>query len=560
MGQKLVLQRGSSTGSTDLLKTVLSTSNLPQVLMHMQPFALVRLVQGVGVEDCEEILEHLSPAQMAPIVDEELWRASRVGAEEKFDIKQAIRWLRVWNEMGPEHIIRIFSGMGRDFLATLMIHFADVQELSGVAWDMLNLDGFGSVLEEQDSPFRHVYSRFVLESRSKDAEEWELLVGVMDALWETSPDVLEDALSACCNRSHQDEVDEEGKGREKVNEVEDILRDNLSRAREDRRRRLGFLAPEQARDMLQRCRAGDALRALRDFLSERFLWSDIEDSADEEEDNSGNAASVGGQEEIPDEAADVLGRAEAPDVDEAVFGARALEMAVLAATSPARPLLALPSGADSGKERDLQTALRVAAQKGFNESKMQVELTGLANLVISGCNVVGRKFEETQAFSAVLSLVEMGLIRENGASPQLPLGGVLEAFVVGISMLQRRVALESAGALDDLVRSRHPDHAFLRQTFVEVCIRKEPNRTRFYLLVKEGRFFELSRLFSGVEKALPAPVSFAFRCLMSECPVVPQVIESGDFVTKSSKEWRHFSSENDFLMVKEFLAKLPSIL
>jgi hypothetical protein len=47
---------------------------------------------------------------------------------------------------------------------------------------------------------------------------------------------------------------------------------------------------------------------------------------------------------------------------------------------------------------------------------------------------------------------------------------------------------------------------------------------------------------------------------MSEFPVMPHVIEGCDFVTKSSKEWHHFSSDKDFTVVKDFLARLPGLL
>ncbi len=547
---KIQARRETISGSTGLLKKVLNTPNLPQVLRHMQSFVLVRMVQSIGVEDCEEFLEHLTPAQLAPILDEELWRSKRVGEEEHFDIHQAMRWLRVWNEIGSDHIVEVFNGLGVEYLATLVLQFAEVHEFSGVAWDMLNLDGFGSSLEEKDSHFRHVYGRFVLQIRSRDTDQLEQLFAALDALWECTPDFLEKTLSMCCNRSHQDEVDEENKGRDKVHEVEEILRDNLAKSREERRRKFGFLQPDHARDMLQRCRVCDSAKSLREFLMERYLWvPEVEENFDSNEGNNDTSVDFENTENFVQ---DVFARS-----------VRDLEMEVLAATTQANvPLFLLAAGSEVSekKESDLQKAVRVAHQNGFSSERIQMEIAGVANLLFSGCNVVGKRFEEKNAFDAALSVVNLGLLRECEMSPVFPDEGALGAFQRGMLLLHRHVALEVAGVLDDLVRSRHPDHAMLRQTFVETCIRKEPNRARFYLLVRDGRFFELSRLFAGLEKALPSSVTFCFRCLMSEFPVFPKVLAEGEFVARSSREWRFFENEKDFELVIAFLKRLPGVL
>jgi hypothetical protein len=540
-----IAKRSQTSSSTSLLKTILNTPNLPGVLRHMQSFVLVRMVQAIGVEDCEELLEHLAPAQIAPILDEELWRAKRAGEEESFQIDQAMRWLRVWNEIGPHHTVTVLEGLGVEYLATLIIQFADVHELSGVAWDMLNLDGFGSSLEERDSHFRHVYGRFVLQLRTRDTDKLELLFGALDSLWESTPEFLEKALAMCCNRSHQDELDEEKRGRGKVHEVEEILRDNLSKSREERRKRLGFLSPDHARDMLQRCRNGEAAKSLRSFLVEHSLW--VPETTDDNEEEHG--MEIGGDCELE---------------SACVSAARNLETAVLAATTQVHvPVFLLAARAEDarGDQRPLQKAVGQAVRSGASAQRIQMEIAGLANLLLSGCNVVGKRFEEKEAFGAVIAAMELGLRAKNERGDfEFPEDGVLGAFQAGMARLQREVALEVAGVLDELVRSRHPDHAMLRHAFVETCIRKEPSRTRFYALVKEGRFFELSRLFSGVEKSLPASVAFAFRCLMAEFPVMPQMLESGEFVARSSREWRHFSAEKDFDAVKSFLKRLPGVL
>jgi hypothetical protein len=63
---------------------------------------LHRTIESRGLEDCGEIVALLSPAQLAQVLDLDLWRPPQPGRDEQFDPARFGLWLEVLLESGAE--------------------------------------------------------------------------------------------------------------------------------------------------------------------------------------------------------------------------------------------------------------------------------------------------------------------------------------------------------------------------------------------------------------------------------------------------------------------------
>jgi hypothetical protein len=545
--------KGRQQQSTAVLKTVLETPNLPLVIARMQSVALVSLVQHVGIEDCGELLPYFTSKQLASVLDEELWHAKRVGETESFSVKQAIRWLTVWNDLGPEYICRTLPGLGKNFLAALLLQFAHVHELTGLAWELLDIDGYGSTMQERDNPFRHIFKNYNLVARRRDHEQWELMKNMLTCLWENEPDFLLETLALCCNRAHQDEHDDEGLGREKVAEVEELLHDELAYDRETRRQALGYIAPEKARELLMRVRGGENLAPLRDFFITTAILNDVRESIDESEE----------QTEIPTEEETTNAYANADSTttgepDDLGATVRTLEAVLLSNIAPKPLSLALPEGDDEATDTLHTLLARTLIESDIKGStQLQGDIAGLCNLLMSGCNLINRRFEREEVRDAVLAVTELGLVRRSTKRLEFPEQGFMGAFQAGLMRLHNEVTLPLATILDELVRSRKSDHRLLREAWVDVGLKRGSGSTSFVRVVKEQKFFELAYLLKGIEPVLGKSLAFQLKCLLSEFPVLPMSLTGSKYLDNSSRLWLYINDQEKIGFAARFTSELP---
>jgi hypothetical protein len=86
--------------SRSLLDRLLHTADFATLVPRLPPDVLHRVIQRCGLEDCAELVASATPAQLARILDVDIWRVRASGADEAFDADRFGLWIEVLMQAG----------------------------------------------------------------------------------------------------------------------------------------------------------------------------------------------------------------------------------------------------------------------------------------------------------------------------------------------------------------------------------------------------------------------------------------------------------------------------
>jgi hypothetical protein len=156
-----------------LLDTLTSSTSLPALVANLEPQALKRLVDDVGLADAGPLIEYASTTQISHLVDESIWQSSHASIPETIDAAALLAWFDLWLDVGEAFAAAKLIDLGLDFCT---MAFARLVVVDGEATRVgdefsLMIGGHG------------VGARY--------ADEWDSLSAVVLALWDEDPDFLE---------------------------------------------------------------------------------------------------------------------------------------------------------------------------------------------------------------------------------------------------------------------------------------------------------------------------------------------------------------------------------
>jgi hypothetical protein len=262
-----------AASSSALLARLLETPDLPRRIAALEPAALGRLIDRVGLEDAGELVAFATTEQIAHLFDEDLWTNERPGEEERFDGRRFGVWLEVMLESGDAALAQRLVELPED-LVTLAFHdrmhvlrvdelFARMSELEEREADALEKALANQLSEELDE--------FQLIARN--AEGWDAVLSAILALDRDHHDFVVRLLDRCAALTSS-RVDDEGGLYEVLSESETLTED-VAGDREDRRAEAGHVAPSAAAAFLklaeQPLAASDAAKTARDPLTRAYF-------------------------------------------------------------------------------------------------------------------------------------------------------------------------------------------------------------------------------------------------------------------------------------------------
>ena len=118
-----------------LLDRLLNTPQLAQVVPRLPPELLHRVIERCGLQDCGELVALATPAQVARVLDLDLWRHASPGRDEQFDADRFGLWLEVLVEQGADVAARTVAGLDADLVAAGLAQHARI-------FDIATLDGY----------------------------------------------------------------------------------------------------------------------------------------------------------------------------------------------------------------------------------------------------------------------------------------------------------------------------------------------------------------------------------------------------------------------------------
>jgi len=519
-----------------------------RVVRRLPPETLQQLIRHHGLDACGELITSATSAQLASVVDLDLWRSAQPGREEQFDVDRFGEWIEVLVDIGDSEAARTIAALDKNLVAAGLSRYVRVFD-PGI---------FEPVSQSDDEPIdRHEAMRegdntlthdsrgdrltcdvggYVVRARRGDT--WDAIIALLFALESEHPDYFHAVMQGCRHLSNS---------RPEVDGLDDLLMvpeqhlHDVALERERRRSHQGYATPADARAFLQLARQTGTPRAgvgattsFNPIVTEYFRAAQII---------------------LPAHAAE-----DGPPSSEAV-----IELLADAGVVPERPRGLLKS-ADAGPEAARLTRLRplmahLDATDAAAFSARSGELAFLANVLLAGCSVQSRPFTPREASEAAASICNLGL--EYGPeSPGTLLSesflidhDLVTAFEAGWSVLYRDVSLFVADQLVAMLDSLQ-------------CIDRDIQRGLAALrrALVEQRAAGTPWLARGAADALAmldvtAWVSVAG--LLEECPVLPAALTAiveGRTTTISPTAFAFISSASQIGDVRIFMRKLRDVL
>jgi hypothetical protein len=238
----------SRPSSRQLLARVLSMPQLPERIQALPGPELGKLIARVGLEDAGELVALATAEQLASIFDEDLWRSTRAGEDERFDAERFLLWLEIMLEAGERFVAERLVELPPD-LVTLAIHrHVLVISLHDLQQELTAGDDEADCAEKAlESCLTEELEDYQLIWRGGDG--WDNVLAALLALDRDHHSFSSELLERCANLSRE-HIDDNG-GLYAVLSSEDMLEADLHAERETRRSAAGYVAPSAAAAFLR---------------------------------------------------------------------------------------------------------------------------------------------------------------------------------------------------------------------------------------------------------------------------------------------------------------------
>jgi len=521
-----VVSRVPMANSETLLQRLLNAPDLTKMVPRMQPEVLLRVIKTCGLEDCAEFVALATPAQLARILDIDIWRGTP-GTAEQFDADRFGLWIAVLMEAGAAVAAEKVLGLDIELvIAGLVQHAAAFDRASVTPYTTLDGDEMpGRAMN--GGPLSEV-GGYVLEAR-RISSAWDSIVELLAFMHVEHPGYFHRLMRGWVRLSDDPRVED---GCDDL--LDDAEQDMFDRAadREVRRERQGYVTPAQAHAFLKGGRDLQlgADRPAPSVIARAYFWT-LESTLTTEAD-------------APHEAFQAVIES-SPAAPSAFEPSGVVEVLRDAGVLSAQPRALLGAG-DQQTSRLSWIEAHVASHPASAE-----ELAYLANAIVTGCSIQGRAFTAQEAADGAAAISNLGL--ENWP-PHWSDPDLITAFQVGWTVLHRDVGMYAAQHLVGVLAGiRCSDRDIqrqldaLRRALKQGVRNREPWRARDAL---------------DVVLMLDAPSWAALLALIDECPVIHAALDAPPQrrLAINPADYAFISQNSQIAVVREFMASLPSAL
>jgi hypothetical protein len=548
-------RRGDSTpkdGGTALAR-LLDAPNLSGIVPRLAPETLHGLIRRAGLEACGGLVAAATPAQLASVLDLDLWRNARPGHDERFDPDRFGEWLELLADAGDTVAARIVASADENLVVAGLSRYVRV-------FDAATFPSAASIEDDPAGPEGAMADGTGTERelggylvRATSNETWDAIVALLLALHAGHHDRF-DAIMRGCRRLSNSVPEVDGLDN-LLTEPEQLMHD-VALERERRRSQQGYSSPADARAFLHMARlprsAQNRASALNPVAAAYFR--DADDAP------------------APADVAHAEAHRPSPESIEAIVG-----MLAEAGLVPQRPR-ALLEGAQPNPSRlasiqALMGFVRDTDDSAFlNRSR---ELAFLANTLVAGCSIQSRSFTPQEASDAAVGVCNLGLelwparglegrppgdASTAGRGVAVPTDFLVDhdlvsAFEVGWAALHEDVGMSVArqllAALAGLRCADGEIQAGVRKLRIELARQHKagmPWRARGAL---------------EVIAILDTPAWASLLGLMDECPVLPAMLTAtleGRTGAVSATAFEFISTTDQIATVQRFMARVPDAL
>ena len=434
----------AATRSANLLNRILESPGLVKLVQDLPPQILTRLVRHIGLEDAAEIVAMATVGQLNRVFDEDLWFGAVPGEEEVFNAERFILWLEVLFENGPESAMEKIVRLDEDLITLALSSHILVLDMDALAVRMAARDGGNEeadlVDKVLDGSLSIEFEGYLVIARSHHG--WEAVSTLLVELNQADEAML-DRLLRHCARLTTEYIEDNG-GLYDVLTSEEMLAADLAGERQERRQQDGYVTPPSASAFLDRARhrtlAQHVAEKRWDYDTRRYVKSLKTDTAE--------AAAV----------PDPLVGAERQRFRELLQEAEIID-------APGTQKY-LPFEESNAEQMPLAGAMQALREEGAEAySRRLAEVTYLANMLMAGCSLLGRRFRPVEAAEAAMATCQLGAEHLTGLclgqaeerdlaalTRLLASSDMVRLFNLGWRILHERVSMPAAQGLADLLR------------------------------------------------------------------------------------------------------------
>jgi len=365
--------------SGNLLAMLLDNPQLPAYIARLNGPTLSRLVQHVGKEDAQELLAFATPEQITDLIETDTWDSASPGAEETFSPEKFLEWLEIWSDMGPAVLAKQLQNLGSQIFALTLSNYVVVVDTDevGVSGPVERFDRFGVMPEDEES--------------------WPLILQFLGEIWDEEPAYLEEALAYCCLRRSLTV--------EKTHiTANEALAPDVAGNRDRHRRERGHVTPTSSLAFLQGIRTRSLQSLLLGNQYDPFKAMQI----NQQERMTGTSKPP--QEKTSSPAMKQSQHADPADDTGAQLAELAILLEPILGTSPeAQQLLLSGPAAKSGLYLDEQLH-KLAMRNADAMERRCNEIIYLANVLVEGTSLQGKRLTETEATRCVSLTCNLGLM------------------------------------------------------------------------------------------------------------------------------------------------------
>ena len=537
--------RGKAVSAGDSLARLLDTPHPARIVRSLAPETLHQLIRRCGLDVCAEVVALATPAQLASVLDLELWHSDRAGQDERFDVERFGEWLELLVDAGDAVAARTVAAMDEHLVVAGLSRYIRVFDPAAIVTtfegEPLDIDA-----RAQGAPECLVGGYLV---RGINSGAWDAIVALLLALEAEHHERLHAVMRGCRRLSSSTpEVD----GLDDLLMAPEQLLHDAALDRERRRSEQGYNTPADARAFLQmarRPRPSHAAASVRPLVAAYFRAT--RETVTPEDEAAHDLPPQG------DEARDAIG-----------------DLLHRSGLVPERPR-ALLDGATAEPSRLARLRMLIEYVRDNDESlylARQHELAFLANTLVAGCSIQSRSFTPQEASDAAVAICNLGLEHwparwpDPVASSTPPLHALLpgtflmhhdlvSAFEVGWMVLHEDVGMFATGQLILTLSDLRCGDAEIQKglTALRIALRRQrdadtPWRARDAL---------------DAIAMLDMPAWVCLRGLLDECPLMPEALTASlerRTGAISATAFEFISTADQLVLVRQFMERLPDLL
>lgn len=524
-----------------LLERLLDAPDLALVVPRMAPESLHQLIRHCGLESCGALMASATPAQLASVLDLDLWRQAEPGRDDRFDANRFGEWLDVLVDTDASTAARIVAAMEPRLVVAGLSQFVRVFDPATFEPTFASDDEPAVPETGASGSSEFTVGGYLVRAVSADA--WDAVLALLVALETEHPASFHEVMRGCRKLSNSaPEVD----GLDDLLAAPDQLMHDMSLDRERRRSSQGYSTPADARAFLemarQRQRVPDGSSPVNPLVGAYFRAADGDTPAAGQD----TRGITGGLPASPTTEAP-------PDVPAPVIDV------LMDARTPGHRPRGLPGAPTSETSRLTQIQTLMARLHEHDPAAYLArthELTFLANTLVAGCSIQDRTFTAEEASEAAVSTCNLGLERWSAQAGEAPADrDLITAFELGWSMLHTSVCTFAADELVTILKT-------LRCVDAELQMGLRALQVEMAKQLRAGTPWRARKALDVIQM-LDTPAWAALIGLIDECPTMPDAVSattSGRTTTFSATAFAFIATLAQIVEIREFMARLPDIL